>query len=115
MTAKDISNLEELQKSLLSSEYDVITKKNERDTESLYRFGWFYINGYKYSISAWSFQKKVITFESKGGTKVKYSIPNKLTFGPTNFKKDTYLTSIQKRLRNGLADFLKDLSDKLRT
>ena len=114
MTNKDEENLELLRTSLFASAYKVVCEDNERDTESLYRFGWFHINGYKYSVSGWSFKKQVVTFENEKGEKVKYSIPNKITFGG-DFKKDNLFFSIQKKLRNNLADWLKDLSVKLRT
>lgn len=114
MTNKDKDNLELLRDSLNRSNYNVIYEDNERETESLYRFGWFYVYGYKYSVSGWSFQKQVVTFENEIGEKIKYSIPNKITFAG-DFTKDGFLFSIQKKLRNNLADWLKDLSDKLRT
>lgn len=114
MTTKDKENLKSLKESLNNSDYSVIIEENSRDTESLYRFGWYHINGYKYSVSGWAFQKNVVTFESETGEKVKYSISeNKSIFG--EFKKDNFIDSIQKKIRNNLADWLKDLSDKLRT
>ncbi len=114
MTNKDKDNLKSLRKSLFDSKYNVVFEDNDRETESLYRFGWFYVNGYKYSVSGWSFQKQVVTFENEKGEKIKYSIPNKMTF-KDDFQTDSFLFGIQKKLRNYLADRLKDLSDKLRT
>ena len=39
---------------------------------------------------------------------------NKLSFGG-EFTTDSYFMSIKKKLKNNLADWLKDLSDKLRS
>jgi len=114
-TASDRQNYKNLCDSLNNSKYTVEYEKVERETESLYRFGWFIINGYKYSISAWSFKKGQVTFEMENGIKVKYSIPNHIYFGETEFKKDTFTEMIIKKLRNGLSKWLKDLSDKLQS
>ena len=35
----------------------------QKETETLYRFGWFHINNYKYSISGWKFMDDIVTFE----------------------------------------------------
>ena len=114
MNNLDNVNYELLVASLNASVDKLKLEANKRETESLYRFGWFYINGYKYSISGWSFKKQVVSFEREDGEKVKYSIEDKKEI-MGNFKKDTKLNSISKKLRNNLADLLKDLSDKLRT
>jgi len=112
MTTQDIENLDKLKTSLDASTYKVRYEQNYRDTESLYRFGWFYINDYKYSVSGWAFLKGIVTFESEDGYKVKYSIPNKLTF-VNEFKKDTFISKNIKKVRIKLSKWLKDLSDKL--
>jgi hypothetical protein len=86
-----------------------------KSTGSLYRFGWFYINGYKYSISGWKFKDGLVTFENeKTGEKIKYEIDTfKLKNG--EFKKDTFVERIVKSIRNKLSLWLKDLSDKLQS
>ena len=114
MNHYDTTNFEKLKKSFGDSNFNVVFEDNDRETESLYRFGWFYINNYKYNISAWSFQKNIVTFESINGLQVKYNMSSKLTTMNT-FKQDTLFVTFQRKIRNGLADFLKDLSDKLRT
>jgi len=114
-TVSDRQNYKNLCKSLNDSKYNVEYKKADRETESLYRFGWFIIDGYKYSISAWSFKKGQVTFEMKNGTKVKYSIPNHMYLGETDFKKDTFIEMIIKKFRTSLSKWLKDLSDKLQS
>ena len=114
MNNLDKINYNLLTTSLKSSPYSVRFEPNNRDTESLYRFGWFYIHEYKYSVSGWSFKKKVVTFECEDGTKVKYSIEEQKTI-MGEFKKDNKIVCINKKIRNRLADWLKDLSDKLRT
>lgn len=114
MSAIDKTNYNELVRSLDATDVKLVLAKNSRDTESLYRFGWFYINDYKYSVSGWSFRKKIVSFEDALGNKVKFSIVDKSTFGG-EFKKDGTFLSIKKKISNGLANWLKDISDKLRT
>ena len=114
MSDLDNTNYNELVKSLRKTNNKLKFEHNDRDTESLYRFGWFYINDYKYSISGWSFRKKIVTFEDELGNKVKFSVANRLTFGG-DFKKDGIVVGIKKKFRNGIANWLKDISDKLRT
>ena len=114
-TESDRKNYRSLCESLDKSKYNVDYRKNDRETESLYRFGWFIINGYEYSISAWSFKKGQVTFENDNGVKVKYSIYNKIHFGDTEFKQDNPIEMVVKKVRNGLAKWLKDLSDKLQS
>ena len=114
MTVQDKKNYNSLIKSLDNSHFKVSYSNNNRDTESLYRFGWFTIEDYEYSISAWSFKKRIITFEDKVGNKVKYSIRDKSVIG-LPFKKDTLYVSIKKRIKNKLVNWLKDLSDKLQS
>ena len=112
MTERDKLKFDELIKSLNSSAYDVQHKPNHRQTESLYRFGWFIINDHIYSISEWSFIKGHVTFESENGYKVKYSIPNKITIDG-DFKKNSFIEKITRKVRIKLSTWLKDLSDKL--
>jgi len=114
MDSKDKLNYEELVQALRKTNIKLTLEENARDTESLYRFGWFHINDYKYSVSGWSFRKKIVTFEDVDGNKIKFSIANKLTFGG-DFKKDNLIAGITKKIRNGIANYLKDISDKLRT
>lgn len=85
----------------------------EKTTGSLYRFGWFYINGYKYSVSGWKFRDGLVTFENEEtGEKVKYSIPNN-AMKVGEFKKDNFLEKYVKLVRRTLSKKLKELSDKL--
>jgi len=85
----------------------------EKNTESLYRFGWFIINGYKYSISGWKFLVGIVVFENElDGTKIKYNIPDKAIIG-TAFRKDTWVVSNIKKIRRILSNLLRKLSDKL--
>jgi len=114
MSDKDNINYDELVVALRATNNKLTLEQNSRDTESLYRFGWFYINNYKYSISGWSFRKKIVTFEDLDGNKIKFSIVNKLTFGG-EFKKDSFFITVSKKIRNSIANYLKDISDKLRT
>jgi hypothetical protein len=111
---KDKLNYEELVQSLRKTDLKLVLEENTRDTETLYRFGWFHINDYKYSVSGWSFRKKIVTFEDVLGDKIKFSIPDNKIIG-TNFKKDNFITYLIKKIRNSLANYLKDISDKLRT
>jgi len=114
MSDLDNTNYKELVESLRKTNNKLTLEENDRDTESLYRFGWFHINDYKYSISGWSFRKKIVTFEDTDGNKIKFSVANKLTF-EGDFKKDNLITGLTKKIRNGIANYLKDISDKLRT
>lgn len=106
-----------LNKSLVKFCYNngsVMTHKPFPKTSgSLYRFGWFYINGYKYSISGWKFKDGLVTFEREDtGEKIKYSIPdNNLKNG--QFKKDGLIEKNVKLIRRVISKWLKDLSDKL--
>ena len=88
-------------------------KPIEKATGSLYRFGWFYINGYKYSISGWKFKDGLVTFENEEtGEKVKFSISdNSMKVG--KFKKDKFIEKNVKLIRRKISKWLKDLSDKL--
>lgn len=86
-----------------------------KSSGSLYRFGWFYINGYKYSVSGLKFKDGLVTFENEStGEKVKYLIEtHELRNG--NFKKDTLFEKYVKLVRNKLSLWLKELSDKLQS
>ena len=85
----------------------------DKETGSLYRFGWFVINGYKYSVSGWKFKEGVVTFEHEDThEKIKYDI---MTCDVMNkkFKKDTFLQHHIKKIRVTFSDLLRTLSDKL--
>lgn len=112
MTEKDKDNLQNLKISLAMAKYIVSYKEPTKNTNSLYRFGYFIINGYEYFISAWSFHSNIVTFENKEGKKVKYNIETKKTIGD-DFKTDTVFEKIIKFIRIKLSSLLKDLSDKL--
>ena len=82
----------------------------QKETETLYRFGWFYINNYKYSISGWKFMDDIVTFECEtSGTKVKFDINVSNTLN-NSFKRDNLI----RKIRSKMSLWLKDLSDKLR-
>jgi len=84
-----------------------------KSSGSLYRFGWFYINDYKYSISGWKFKDGLVTFENEEtGEKVKYSIPD-ISMKNGEFKKDGFIEKNVKLIRRKISKWLKDLSDKL--
>ncbi len=85
-----------------------------KETGTLYRFGWFYINGYKYAIVSWQFNNGIVTFEEETTHhKIKYNIQKHYTL-TDEFKKDAFLISIKKKVLNCISSWLKDLSDKLR-
>lgn len=113
----DISNLNELLESLRqwsskTGNY-VDQLAYEKPTGSLYRFGWFYINGYKYSISGWKFDDGIVTFENEEtGEKVKYNIVQMTVVGK-KFKKDTLYTRWLKKIRILISIILRKISDKL--
>lgn len=87
----------------------------EKETGTLYRFGWFIINGYKHSVVGWQFKTGVVTFENeKTHEKIKYDLIDHCVLY-SEFKKDNILLSIKKRLFNKLSLWLKDLSDKLQS
>lgn len=113
----DINRLNELLASLniwVSKSNNVYSHAElEKDTGSLYRFGWFYINGYKYSVSGWKFKDGIVTFECETtGEKIKYNIVESKVINKV-FKKDTLLIGITKKIRTKISMWLKDLSDKL--
>lgn len=84
-----------------------------KQSGSLYRFGWFYINGYRYSISGWKFKDGLVTFERDDtNEKIKYSIPDKKIKNGI-FKKDSFIEKNVKHIRKQVSIWLKDLSDKL--
>lgn len=87
----------------------------EKETGTLYRFGLFYVNGYKYSISGWVFNKNIVTFENeKNGSKVKFDIDGeKIIY--SFFVKDGLLVSYKKGIKNYFSRLFGELSDKLRT
>lgn len=87
-------------------------KPYEKETNSLYRFGWFYINGYKYSISSWNFRDNIVVFEEENGEKIKYDIDILNVIGE-KFVKDGKIVSLLKKIRSKLSNCLRSLSDKL--
>lgn len=88
--------------------------KLEHQTESLYRFGLFDLDGNIYSISAWHFKDNIVTFEHETShKKIKFSIDQKNML--TVFEKETLFKKNVRYLRNTLSNLLKDLSDKLHT
>jgi hypothetical protein len=85
-----------------------------KETGSLYRYGWFYINDHKYSISGWQFRDGIVTFENeKTGEKIKYSIDNADVVNKKTFTKDDWLTKITNRLRFKISIWLREISDIL--
>jgi hypothetical protein len=102
-----------LNKFCYSTKAEIYHKPFPKSTGSLYRFGWFYINGYKYSVSGWKFKDGLVTFENEDThEKVKYSITdNMMRVG--EFKKDGIIEKYVKLLRRKLSKILKELSDKL--
>lgn len=85
----------------------------KKETGSLYRYGWFIINGYKYSISGWKLKDGIITFENEiSGEKIKYDIINSDVVNKT-FIKDSLLISMIKKVRITLSKWLRNISDKL--
>jgi len=87
-------------------------KSYEKETNSLYRFGWFFINEYKYSVSSWNFKKNIVVFENENEKKIKYDVDNKTVYGE-KFVKDTKITVLMKKIRKSLSNWLGNLSDKL--
>lgn len=86
----------------------------EKDTGSLYRFGWFNINGYKYSVSGWKFKEGIVTFENEDtGEKIKYDIMLSRPVNGGHFTKDDFFTGNIKKLRIKVSIWLRKLSDKL--
>ena len=81
----------------------------DRDTNTLYRYGYFYFNHERHSISAWSKHKKVVTFENEAdNVKFKYSYErHKIVYGKLPRFKLLHI------LRSKVSIWLKDLSDKL--
>lgn len=87
--------------------------KYEKNSESLYRFGWFFINDYKYSISGWKFGAGIITFENEAnGEKIKYNIGEQSVIGK-EFTKDSWIEKVFKTIRYKLSHLLRTWSDKL--
>ncbi len=85
----------------------------EKDSGSLYRFGWFVINGYRYSISGWKIREGIVTFEREDtGEKVKFDIMLSRTVN-NEFQRDGFFTKITKKSRILLSVWLRKLSDKL--
>lgn len=86
---------------------------NEKETGTLYRFGWFIINGYRYSISGWKFREGIVTFEEETtGEKIKYDIMLSVVLNK-KFKKDSFISSIIKLVRVKSSILLRNISDKL--
>ena len=85
----------------------------EKESGSLYRFGWFIINGYRYSISGWKFREGIVTFEEETtGEKIKYDIMLSRVLNK-EFKRDSLISSIVKKTRIKLSVWLRKISDKL--
>lgn len=84
----------------------------EHNTGSLYRFGWFVINGYKYAIVGWQFKEGIVTFENdKTHEKIKYDMINDCE-KTILFKRKNY-SHFMYNIKRKLSIWLKDLSDKL--
>ena len=84
-----------------------------KDSGSLYRYGWFIINGYRYSISGWKIREGIVTFEREDtGEKVKFDIMLSRTVS-NEFQRDSFITKITKKIRILLSVWLRKLSDKL--
>ena len=115
----DIEKLNNLIHSLkifsISKAMDIKRVDYETHTNSLYRFGWFYINGYKHSISGWNFRKDIIIFEDENtGKKIKYNINTSSVIGE-DFIKNSVTTKIQRKLKRKLSRWLRKLSDQLQS
>lgn len=113
----DLNNLRSLMCSLkiwaTVTNNTISHEEYRKETGSLYRFGWFIINGYKYSISGWKFKEGIVTFEEEStGEKVKYDIMLSRTLNK-EFGRDNILTYIIKNARIKLSVLLRNLSDKL--
>jgi len=113
----DIDRLNELKDSLndwaVKSNNTIIYDEYEKDTESLYRFGWFIINDYKYSISGWKIAGGIITFENEeNGEKFKYNMGEHEVIAKP-FIKDNLVKKLIKKIRFTLSQWLRELSDKL--
>lgn len=84
-----------------------------KESGSLYRYGWFIINGYRYSISGWKFREGIVTFEEEStGEKIKYDIMLSRVLNK-EFKRDNFVSSIVKKTRIKLSVLLRKISDKL--
>ena len=117
--SKDKIKLEELMDSLYkwsmkSMYYSILHTEYEKDTGTLYRFGWFFINDEKYAVVSWQFSKGFVTFEhDKTHEKIKFNI------NESEFIKDIKTPSIyfrfKRRILNRVSKLLKELSDKLQS
>ncbi len=115
----DINRLNLLLNSLMiwskKSKHTVIHKHINYETLSLYRYGWFYINHYKYSISGWQLKDNLVTFENEDNhQKIKYAI-NENNVINVEFKKDNMYNSFIRKLKKLLSNKLRYLSDKLQS
>jgi hypothetical protein len=114
----DIINLDKLIASLKTWSIDsnnVFAHENfKKETGTLNRFGWFYINTYKYSISGWQFKTGIITFENEiNGEKIKFDITASKVI-KNKFIKDSKIEMYKKNIRTKLSNWFGEISDKLR-
>lgn len=87
----------------------------EKETGSLYRYGWFYINNYKYSISGWNLKTGIVTFEIEAtNEKIKFDI-NQDGEVSTKFPKDNTITVLEKNIKSKISKWLRNMSDKLQS
>lgn len=91
----------------------MVHEYSDTNTESLYRFGWFKINGSRYSISSWKYSENIVTFEEEyNGEKIKYDI-TKSIFMNKVFKIENHTLTIIEKCRINLSEWLRGVSDKL--
>lgn len=98
--SNDIDKFNSLMKSLHI--WSIVThgttshEEYHKETGSLYRFGWFIINGYRYSVSGWKFKDGIVTFEEENtGSKIKYDIMLSMVLN-NDFKKIAFLQPLLK-------------------
>jgi len=97
----------------VKSHNKVIHKPFEKHTCSLYRFGWFYINDYEYSISEWRFRNGIIKFfTEETGDYITFNINTSEVIG-NSFVKDSWPLYISKKIRINIVKVLRKLIDKL--
>lgn len=89
--------------------------KYENETNSLYRFGLFNINGHIYSICSWNFKNNIVVFEhEETHNKIKYDINNDNVIDQPFFK-SSFICCRIKSIKRKLAYILRILSDKLQS
>jgi len=93
----------------VSKKHKIHHIKNNKQTNTLYRFGIFQINSVDYSISTIIFKKNKIVFESDRGLKIKIILGDIETY---NFP-DCYFSCKKYILKKYIISKLKDLSDFL--